>query len=76
MRNKLKKRFTKKLRAAFRENDKWMGEDGVRYAYVTGINSVPYMSEDQAYALAKELGGHWKDYMLLCPIIVTKIEGE
>lgn len=74
MRKKIKKRFTKKVKAAFRE-DPCLG-DYFRRSYISGINSVPWLPKEQAVALAAAIGWHWRAHSRLSPIIYSLSEEE
>jgi len=54
MKQKLKKRNTRKLNAAFNESklvDSLLANFGIRKAYVSGINSKPLMPKEEARKL-------------------------
>lgn len=73
MRKKLKKRFTKKVRAAFKKDS--LKHPDINRAYITGINSQPYMSKEQGRAFKKYLElqgqkvGKIRDVIRVCSIV-------
>lgn len=74
MRKKLKKRFTKKVRAAFRR-DNFFKDYGITRSYISGINSTPAMSKEEAIIFCDYLEAegqkrpHFRDLMNLSPVV-------
>lgn len=74
MRKKLKKRFTKKVKAAFKEEN-FLKECGITRAYISGVNSKPLMSKNQAITFCKYLESEgnkrprFRDLMNLSPVV-------